>query len=162
VPAPTQPRTEPIKAGSYVRHRRLGQVGQVTAIVGDQVEVQAGAFKLRARLDELERATRAERDKAEPKDYPSYGMAVPLGPMPQSQIEIRGWRAEQVGPELDKYLNDAYMAGLPAVRIVHGKGTGVLRQVVREYLAGHPLVRSFETAERREGGDGVTVASLAN
>jgi DNA mismatch repair protein MutS2 len=59
-------------------------------------------------------------------------------------------------------LNDAYLAGLPAVRIVHGKGTGVLRQVVRDYLARHPLVRSFETAERRDGGDGVTVAALAN
>ena len=57
-------------------------------------------------------------------------------------------------PELDRYLNDAYMAGLPFVRIVHGKGTGVLRQVVREYLRGHPLVKSFDFAGSREGGEG--------
>jgi DNA mismatch repair protein MutS2 len=76
------------------------------------------------------------------------------------QLDMRGWRAEQVGPELDRYLDDAFLAGLPFVRLVHGKGSGVLRQVVRDFLAGHPLVRSYETAEAREGGEGVTVVSL--
>ena len=47
------------------------------------------------------------------------------------QLDLRGWRAEDVEAALDRYLNDAYLAGLPFVRIVHGKGTGVLRQVVR-------------------------------
>jgi DNA mismatch repair protein MutS2 len=159
---PAAPSEHPIVVGSWVRLKRLGSVGQVTGVTGQQVEVQIGSFKTRARIDEVERATRREREQQEPRDYPSYSMPVASGPLPQSQIEIRGWRAEEVGPELDKYLNDAYMAGLPAVRIVHGKGTGVLRQVVRDYLAGHPLVRSFEVAERREGGDGVTVATLAN
>jgi DNA mismatch repair protein MutS2 len=161
-PSPAAPAAEAIAVGAWVKHRRLGSVGQVTAIAGGQADVQVGSFKMKARLDELERASRREREAQEPRDYPSYSMPVATGPIPQSQIEIRGWRADQVGPELDKYLNDAYLAGLPAVRIVHGKGTGVLRQVVRDYLARHPLVRSFETAERREGGDGVTVAALAN
>jgi DNA mismatch repair protein MutS2 len=161
-PTPASPAGEPIAVGAWVKHRRLGSIGQVTALASGQAEVQVGSFKMKARLDELERATRREREAQEPPDYPSYGVPLPSGPLPETQIEIRGWRADQVGPELDKYLNDAYLAGLPAVRIVHGKGTGVLRQVVRDYLARHPLVRSFEAAERRDGGDGVTVAALAN
>ncbi|MBM3678874.1 MAG: endonuclease MutS2, partial [Actinobacteria bacterium] len=161
-PAPAPP-TTPITIGSWVKLARLGQIGLVTAVTGDQADLLIGSFKMRAPLADLAPATRAERDRVTPRDdYPSYGMSAQLGPLPQSQIEIRGWRAEQVGPELDKYLNDAYLSGLPAVRIVHGKGTGVLRQVVRDILASHPLVLSFDVAERREGGDGVTIATLAN
>ena len=65
-----------------------------------------------------------------------------------------------MAPELDKYLDEAYLSGLPFVRVIHGKGTGVLRQVVREQLATHPLVRSFQSAPPNEGGEGVTVAVL--
>ena len=77
------------------------------------------------------------------------------------QLDLRGYRAEEVAPALEQHLNDAYLAGLPYVRIVHGKGTGVLRQVVREILDGHPLVKAFHTAEQKEGGEGATVVSLA-
>jgi len=64
-------------------------------------------------------------------------------------------------PELERYLNDAYMSNMPFVRIIHGKGTGALRQVVREELATNPLVSSFKGADSREGGEGVTIANLA-
>jgi DNA mismatch repair protein MutS2 len=69
--------------------------------------------------------------------------------------------ADEAHPLIDKYLDDAYRAGLSPVRIVHGKGTGALRRAVREMLSAHPLVRSTETAPREEGGEGVTVVSLA-
>jgi DNA mismatch repair protein MutS2 len=59
---------------------------------------------------------------------------------------------------LDQYLHDAYLAGYSQVRIVHGKGTGILRQMVRRELSVHPLVSSFRPGERYEGGLGVTVA----
>jgi DNA mismatch repair protein MutS2 len=161
-PKSAAPAVEPLTAGAWVRLRTLGQIGQIVSISGAHADVQAGVFKLRARIDDLERVTRAERDAAEAPAPRGYSLPAPTGPIPQSQIEIRGWRAEQVAPELDRYLNDAYMAGLPFVRIVHGKGTGVLRQVVREHLAGHPLVQSFESAEQRDGGEGVTIAALAH
>jgi DNA mismatch repair protein MutS2 len=63
-------------------------------------------------------------------------------------------------PELERYLNDAFMANMPFVRLIHGKGTGALRQVVREELATNPLVNSFKGAEAREGGEGVTVVQM--
>jgi DNA mismatch repair protein MutS2 len=146
-----------------VRVRGLGQVGQVVGLAGGSAEIQVGQFKTRVRLSELEPATRSEVARREqPPPEPGYAVSKPSGPMPPLELQMLGWRAEQVGPELDRYLNDAYMAGLPFVRIVHGKGTGVLRQVVREHLRGHPLVKSFDFAGSREGGEGVTIAALAN
>ncbi len=76
-------------------------------------------------------------------------------------FDMRGWRASEVSDRLDRYLNDAYLAGLRQVRLLHGKGTGALRQVVRDVLQGHPLITSFTSAAGRDGGDGVTVASPA-
>ncbi len=153
-----------LKVGDWVRISRIGQIGQILQVVSDQADMQIGSFKTRVAIGELEPVTRAERDASESISG-SYDRAVrvPATTMrvSRSELELRGWRAEEVVPELDKYLNDAYMAGFASVRIIHGKGTGVLRQVVRDYLIGHPLVASFNTGERHEGGDGVTVAALA-
>jgi len=80
---------------------------------------------------------------------------------PGLEVHLRGMRVEEALEKLDRYLNDAFLAGLRSVRVVHGKGTGTLRQVVREVLSGHPLVKSYRPAERNEGGEGVTVAELA-
>jgi DNA mismatch repair protein MutS2 len=77
------------------------------------------------------------------------------------EIDLRGQRAGEIADRLDRYLNDAYLAGLPLVRIIHGKGTGALRQVVRDVLKGHKLVATFAGAGTAEGGEGVTVARLA-
>ena len=79
-----------------------------------------------------------------------------------SELRIRRMRIDEALPKLDYYLNAAFMAGLPSVRIVHGKGTGVLRQAVHETLAGHPLVKSFRFGDWGEGGVGVTVVELSN
>ena len=63
--------------------------------------------------------------------------------------------------KLDKYLNDAFMAGLYQVRVIHGKGTGTLRQAVQEQLSQHPLVKSYRLGDYGEGGAGVTIVELA-
>ena len=76
------------------------------------------------------------------------------------ELHLRGLRVAGVEATLDDYLNDAYLAHMPFVRIVHGKGTGALRQAVHEILSRHPLVRNFETPPENEGGDGVTIAYL--
>jgi DNA mismatch repair protein MutS2 len=76
------------------------------------------------------------------------------------EINLRGKRADEVEAELDHYLNDASLAGLSQVRIIHGIATGVVRQIVRDFLVSHPLVKSFHPGGRNEGGDGVTIAVL--
>jgi DNA mismatch repair protein MutS2 len=62
--------------------------------------------------------------------------------------------------QIDRHLDAASLTGLPWVRIVHGKGTGTLRRAVREFLADHPMVSSYESGAPNEGGEGVTIAKL--
>jgi DNA mismatch repair protein MutS2 len=64
--------------------------------------------------------------------------------------------------KLDKHLNDAFMAGLDQIRVVHGKGGGILRQAVRKQLAKHPLVESYRGGDYGEGGAGITIIKLAS
>jgi len=78
------------------------------------------------------------------------------------ELRLRRLTVDEALPKLDHYLNAAFMAGLSTVRIVHGKGIGVLRRAVHETLAGHPLVKSFRYGDWGEGGAGVTVVELAN
>jgi DNA mismatch repair protein MutS2 len=78
------------------------------------------------------------------------------------QLDLRGWRVDDALDEVDRYLNNAALAGMPFVRILHGKGTGALRQAIRQELSHHPLVKSQKSAEAKDGGDGITVVTLAN
>jgi len=78
-----------------------------------------------------------------------------------NEVHLRRLTADEALLKLDKYLHDAFMAGLYQVRVVHGKGTGVLRRIVREQLAKHPLVKSHRPGEYGEGGAGVTIVELA-
>jgi len=77
------------------------------------------------------------------------------------ELHLRRLTVDEALLKLDKYLNDAFVAGLYQVTIVHGKGTGTLRQVVREQLAKHPLVKSYRPGEYGEGEAGVTIVKLA-
>ncbi len=147
-----------LSVGDTVWIPSLQLTGEVVAGPDQQniLDVQVGSFKTKMAASDLEKRATARRVEA-PQ------MRVALNPQPDTsiQIDLRGWRAEEVEPALDRYLNDAYLAGLPFVRIVHGKGTGVLRQVVREIVARHSLVKSARSGEGGEGGEGVTVATLA-
>ena len=77
------------------------------------------------------------------------------------EVHLRRLPVDEAILKLDKYLNDAFMAGLVRVRVIHGKGTGTLRQVVREQLSKHPLVNSYRLAGYGEGEEGVTIVELA-
>jgi len=75
-------------------------------------------------------------------------------------LDVRGARVDEALDALDRYLDDAVIAGLTSVTIIHGVGTGALRDAVRIYAAGHPSVRSARPGERGEGGDGATIVAL--
>ncbi|MFC2062704.1 Smr/MutS family protein [Chloroflexota bacterium] len=77
------------------------------------------------------------------------------------ELRLRHLTVDEALLKLDKYLNDAFMAGLLQVKVIHGKGTGILRQVVRERLAEHSLVASYHPGGYGEGGAGVTMVELA-
>jgi DNA mismatch repair protein MutS2 len=77
-----------------------------------------------------------------------------------SSLDLRGARVDEALAALDRYLDDAALAGLDQVVVIHGLGTGALRDAVRDRAGGHPLVTSFRPGERGEGGDGATIVKL--
>ena len=159
----------PLRLGEKVTVRSLGREGVVTALGEEDAEVQVGALRVRARLGDLQRkaeelSTVSEQPESETRTSPVSTGSRPSGPVIQSgpgmELDLRGQMSEDALDRLDRYLEQAFLSGMPFVRIIHGKGTGKLRQVVREMLRGHPHVASFEEGGEKEGGAGVTVAKL--
>jgi DNA mismatch repair protein MutS2 len=114
-----------------------------------------GTFKVRQPLDDLER-----RGKFRPAERDKKVTTPPLNDYVPMELDIRGNRGAEVPEMLESYLQSAYRSGLPLVRIIHGKGTGALREVVRQHLHRHPVIASHELAPPEQGGDGATVARI--
>jgi DNA mismatch repair protein MutS2 len=160
----------PLRLGDKVRVRTLQMEGVVSAIGESDIEVQLGNLRVRTKIGDVQRpgevaeapppAPEAVRAKQDPSEKTSSKASV-FRASPGMELDLRGQRAEDALDALDRYLDSAYIAGLPYVRIIHGKGTGKLRQVVREALQGSSHVASFESGRDNEGGDGVTVAKIA-
>jgi DNA mismatch repair protein MutS2 len=146
--------------GETVLVRSVGLSGEILSIDEEEqtAEVQVGGFRMQADLRELRRETRSERKTRPRQEAPARPTLPPPAEVALS-FDMRGWRAAEVPDKLEHYLNDAYLAGLPFVRLIHGKGTGALRQVVRDILGAHPLVASF-SGGGSDGGEGVTIARL--
>jgi DNA mismatch repair protein MutS2 len=147
-----------IAVGDTVFVVGLGTTGKVVALEDDSAEVQVGSFGVRVQRDELERRSHRKEKKSE------SSVTVPATSptsTPDVELDLRGQRVEEILPRVDKYLDDAFLAGMPFVRIVHGKGTGALRQAVRDQLRGHALVKSYRPGAQGEGGSGVTVVYLS-
>ena len=157
-----------LRLGDKVRVRSLNTQGVVTGLDEEEAEVQVGMLRVRAGLSDLQLVKGSgESTGSAPKSAASRretGLSARRAEfMPQSpgmELDLRGQRADEALDALERYLDSAYLAGLPFVRIIHGKGTGRLRDVVRQDLGANPHVRSFEPGSRQEGGDGVTVAKL--
>ncbi|UCG55084.1 MAG: Smr/MutS family protein [Dehalococcoidia bacterium] len=79
-----------------------------------------------------------------------------------NEIHLRQLTIDEALPILDKYLNDVFMAGITQVVVIHGKGTGILRNAIHKQLATHPLVKSYRQGVYGEGGSGVTVVELSH
>jgi DNA mismatch repair protein MutS2 len=78
-----------------------------------------------------------------------------------NEIQVRGQTLDEALPQIEKFIDDGFRAGVPRLRVVHGKGTGKMRTAVRALLAKHPLVKSYDFAAPAEGGEGVTVVEVA-
>jgi len=81
---------------------------------------------------------------------------------PINELRLRHLTVDEALPRLDQFLHDTFMAGLIQVTVIHGKGTGTLRQTVRRVLGKHPLVKSFRAGDYGEGGEWVTIVQLAD
>jgi DNA mismatch repair protein MutS2 len=125
---------------------------------GGKVQVQVGAMRMTVPFVNLRRVV-----ESRPVETAAGTLAQRRMEMRQTlspELMLLGMRAEQAMEALDEYIDDACMAGISPVRVVHGKGTGALKKVVWDYLQGHPHVGSFRLGEEGEGGGGVTVVQL--
>ncbi|MGQ9557488.1 MAG: endonuclease MutS2 [Desulfurispora sp.] len=154
-PPPGQP-LDDVQPGQEVFIPRFGQPGLVLAVDGQQAQVQVGVIKVNVSLAEL----RAARPAGSERRVQLGGLLAGKAKNIETRLDLRGMTADEALPEIDKYLDDAFLAGLKQVQLVHGKGTGALRSAVQQHLKKHPRVKSFRLGEQGEGGLGVTVVEL--
>lgn len=155
----------PFKVGQKVRVRSLGSdsLAVLSALQDDEAEVQLGMLRMRIPLSNLRHPNQSdeEAESAQPVVRQADKTPAPIfHASPGLELDLRGMTGEDIIQPLEKYLDDAALAGLPFVRIIHGKGTGKLRQEVRRLLLGAPQVKFIEKGKDSEGGEGVTVAHL--
>ncbi|WP_295149673.1 endonuclease MutS2 [uncultured Peptoniphilus sp.] len=146
-----------IKVGDKVR-TSLGNLATVLELPDKKgnVLVQSGIMKMNMPKDSL---TRIDVQEDTTKNN-TRSILKNKATNVKSEIDIRGKNFEDAKDIVDKYLDDAYLSGLKSVRIIHGKGTGVLRQKLREHFRNVKIIKSYKDAEYNEGGDGVTVVTL--
>jgi len=153
-----------LRLGEKVILSSLKKEGIITSMGAEDVEVQIGSLRIRARLNEIQRKGQdaPEADIPVPNPMPGRGPvhSVGLAPSPGMELDLRGQRSEEALALLEDYLDRAFLAGMPFVRIIHGKGTGKLRSEVRRTLQGHPHIASFDEGQEKEGGAGVTVVKM--
>ncbi|MEW6084557.1 MAG: endonuclease MutS2 [Chloroflexota bacterium] len=152
----------PLSLGERVAVSTLNAEGVVTAIGESDAEVQIGNLRVRARMSELVRKSGEQLSvTSEQSSVSSFRSQVSSSKSPGLELNLRGKLVDEGLDELEKYLERAYAAGLLFVRIVHGKGTGRMRDAVRNALKSSAYVASFEEPKDSEGGAGVTVAKMA-
>ena len=159
-PEPADDRTQAhaLRAGSTVTLGDKTETGEIVALSADgkTATVVFGIVKMRVPVSEL----RATRKRAAPRP-----IGPPVVPDHQDQVprelDLRGMTGDEAFPLIDIFIDDAFLAGLHRIDIIHGKGTGALRRKVTDFLATHPRVRSFRLGEWNEGGVGATVCDLS-
>jgi len=184
-PEPADFGQRPAAAGDRVEVPHLGLKGDVLTVDGGTATVQAGAVTVKVPAQALRVVGRADTGPSpRPSPWKGEGVRHPLphwgrgkgegargegargegargeGATIANELHLIGRTTDEARDILEKYLDDAFLAGLGTVRIIHGKGTGALRRAVEELLGAHPLVTSHRAGDLHEGGAGATVAVL--
>lgn len=150
-----------LEPGDEVLVTTVGQKGHVVEIVGEhEVSVQLGILKLKVNKADVEliKAASAQPKPQQPKATSSLKRT--RDDNAKMELDLRGANVEEAIVEIDRFLDESYLANFGQVYIIHGKGTGVLRSGVQEYLRKHKHVKSYRMGNYNEGGAGVTVAEL--
>ena len=160
--------TAVIGVGSTVRMKGLGTIGKVDSITGKQAVVIFGDVKTKVKLEQLEYA---EKPKEEKRKNDHSGLAIQTTRMTSATIEdrkqnfhqdldVRGMRGDEAIDTVMHFIDDAILVGMSRVRILHGTGTGILRQLIRQYLNTVPNVKKAKDEHVQFGGAGITVVDL--
>jgi len=144
-----------IKRGMTVSIEGYSQAGTVMEDPRDgKATVQVGMLRITVPVNRLQLAKAVATAKARPNVQLRKAMNA------TTELHLRNMRAEDAVRDLEKFVDDAVLAGLPSIRIVHGKGEGILRNITREYLRKHPNIGNYQDADPGEGGHGVTIAVI--
>ncbi|MDT8716520.1 endonuclease MutS2 [Clostridium sp. 19966] len=148
-----------VKVGEEVMLSSLNQKVTILTLPDNKgdLQVQAGIMKVSVNIKDLRASGKVKTNTKVPNSKRELKLNLRSVPM---SIDLRGLDAEDAIYNVDKYLDDAYMAGLTEVTIIHGKGTGVLRKAVNDLLKSHPHAKSYRLGAFNEGGSGATVVEL--
>jgi len=146
-----------LAVGDAVTIGGTGDAGEIVSISpdGKSALVVFGIVKMRVPLPDLRHARKRERKNDQVAEIRTAKMATAA-----RELDLRGMTGDEALPLVDKFLDDAFLAGYGRVDVIHGKGTGALRKKVVEFLQAHPRVKSFRIAEWNEGGTGATTVEL--
>jgi DNA mismatch repair protein MutS2 len=159
-------RSAPLKVGEKVRVKENGMVGEVTKVSGKAVVVIIGNISSKMPLDKVERITSNEyktavKETARPVSAVKIDTAITERKLNfKTEIDLRGARLSDALDQVSRYVDDAIMLGVGSVRIIHGKGTGVLRDEIQKLLRTVPGVASAKDEHIQLGGSGVTVVTF--
>jgi DNA mismatch repair protein MutS2 len=187
LPAPEPERVVPAAAvpvawhiGMRARNTGAGWEGRIVALEkgGRRATLEVGGMRITVGVGDLEPATGGDAETDSAGDASGGGRSRRAGPLPAystgsasrlqferartvaSSLDLRGATVQEALEALDRYLDDASLAGLDQAIVIHGMGTGALRDAVRDHASAHPLVKSWRAGGRGEGGDGATVVSF--
>jgi DNA mismatch repair protein MutS2 len=159
-----------VAAGDQVRLKSMGKIAVVQREVEkDLFEVALGPIKMRVKRDDIAEVVKSAAQQAERPDplaaagkHKGVHISVSSANTDDMRMEINliGRTVDEATEELEKYLDRAFLAGLPRVRVIHGHGAGILRRGVRDFLKSHPHVATIAEAAQNEGGQGATVVEL--
>ncbi len=164
--SPLQSAPRAIKTGDLVTLKSLGRQARVERVIdAKNFEVSIGAMKMRAALDDIGEVITVQAVTPLQAARKRGGVTVATSnpsdsDSMSSEINVIGRTADEAETEVERFLDRAFLAGLPRIRIVHGTGMGVLRRTLREYLRSHPHVTTVTEPPQNEGGQGATVVEL--
>ncbi len=154
----------PIKVGNYVRVKDSGTIGEVLGVRGKDLEISLGGLKTKVKMTRVEKVSKREQKKEEKERTKRFGMkGIDINAKMSnynSNLDIRGRRGEEIFFEVQNFVDEGAMLGFDELRIVHGKGDGILRDVVRNILDTMSQVRSYKDEHVERGGAGVTVVQI--
>ena len=160
----------PLEKGDSVRIKGTNSIGEIEAIQGKQVTVIFGGLRSKVKLEQLERTDKRKEVSQNAADKHAH-LAIQTSHMTRATMEdrrqnfhqdldVRGMRGDEAIDTVMHFIDDAILIGLSRVRILHGTGTGILRQLIRQYLATVPNVKKAKDEHVQFGGAGITVVDL--
>ncbi len=152
-----------IQINDYVRIIGQSAIGQVLAMKGKDIEVAIGELKTNIKLSRLEKMSKKEFKEATKEAIKPKVMGIDMNEKMANfsfNLDLRGKRSEEALGEVDNLMNDAIMLGYPELRIVHGKGDGILRKLIRQHLKNYKQVAGMTDEHADRGGQGVTIVKM--